>query len=120
MEKEFLVIVFGIEKFEFYFYGRKFKVEIDYKLLELIFKKSLLSVFKYFQRMMLYLQNFDFEVEYKKGIFFYLVNIFSRVYFLYGQIKCLKEDVFFIVNVRFFVEEEIEVVDVLSFVLISF
>ena len=36
MEKELLAIVFGVEKFESYLYGRKFKVETDYKPLDLI------------------------------------------------------------------------------------
>ena len=61
MEKDLLAIVFGIEKFESYLYGRKFKVETDYKPLELILKKSLLSAPKHLQRMMLHLQNFDFD-----------------------------------------------------------
>ena len=47
MEKELLAIVFGVEKFESYLYGRKFKVETDYKPLDLILKKSLLSAPKH-------------------------------------------------------------------------
>ena len=119
MEKELLAIVFGVEKFESYLYGRKFKVETDYKPLDLILKKSLLSAPKHLQRMMLHLQNFDFEVEYKKGTLLHLADTLSRVYLLHGQIKCSKEDVFLTVNVRSPVEEEIEAVDALSFVSIS-
>ena len=55
MEKELLAIVFGVERFEFYLYDRKFKVETDHKPLESILKKSLLSAPKRLQRMMLHL-----------------------------------------------------------------
>ena len=119
MEKELFAIVFGVEKFESYLYGRKFKVETDYKPLDFILKKSLLSAPKHLQRMMLHLQNFDFEVEYKKGTLLHLADTLSRAYLLHGQIKCSKEDVFLTVNVRSPVEEEIEAVDALSFVSIS-
>ena len=108
MEKEPLAIVFGIKKFESYLYGRKFKVETDHKPLESILKKSLLSAPKRLQRMMLRLQNFDFEVEYEKGTLLHLANTLSRAYLPHGQIKCSKEDVFLTVNVRSPVEEEIE------------
>ncbi|KAL9976590.1 hypothetical protein ACROYT_G013911 [Oculina patagonica] len=40
IEKELLAIVFGMEKFETYLYGRKVLVETDHKPLEAIFKKS--------------------------------------------------------------------------------
>lgn len=119
MEKEPLAIVFGIKKFESYLYGRKFKVETDHKPLESILKKNLLSAPKRLQRMMLRLQNFDFEVEYKKGTLLHLADTLSRAYLPHGQIKCSKEDVFLTVNVRSPVEEEIEAVDALSFVSIS-
>ncbi|CAB3998096.1 Retrovirus-related Pol poly from transposon [Paramuricea clavata] len=43
IEKEMLVIVFGMERFESYLYGRNVKVESDHKPLESILKKSLLK-----------------------------------------------------------------------------
>ena len=67
MKKERLAIVFGVEKFKSYLYGRKDKVETDHKPLDSILNKSLLSAPKRLQRMMLGLQNFDFEVKYKKA-----------------------------------------------------
>ena len=119
MEKELLAIVFGVEKFESYLYGRKFKVETDHKPLESILKKSLLSAPKRLQRMMLRLQNFDFEVEYKKGTLLHLADTLSRAYLPHGQVKCSKEDVFLTLDVRSPVEQEIESVNALSFESIS-
>lgn len=46
IEKEFLVVVFGMEIFENYIYGRYVVVEFDYKLFEIIYKKNLYSVLK--------------------------------------------------------------------------
>ena len=119
MEKELLAIVFGVEKFESYLYGRKFKVETDHKPLESILKKSLLSAPKRLQRMMLPLQNFDFEVEYNKGTLLHLADTLSRAYLPHGQVKCSKEDVFLTLDVRSPIDQEVESVNASSFVSIS-
>ena len=62
IEKELLSIVFGMEKFEIYLFGRKVIIETDHKPLESIFKKSLVNAPKRLQRMLLRLQRYDFEV----------------------------------------------------------
>ena len=80
IEKELLAIVFGVEKFESYVYGRKFKVETDHKPLESILKKSLLSAPKRLQMMMLRLQNFDFEVERKALFSIWLIPLVERIF----------------------------------------
>ena len=49
IEKELLAIVFGMEKFEGYTYGRKVHVNTDHKPLDSIMKKSLLSAPKRLQ-----------------------------------------------------------------------
>ena len=43
IDREFLAIVFGCEKFHTYLYGRSFKVETDHKPLEMISLKNLIS-----------------------------------------------------------------------------
>ena len=43
IEKELLAIVFGVERFEGYVYGRMIFIDTDHKPLESIMKKSLLS-----------------------------------------------------------------------------
>ena len=78
IEKEMLAIVFGMERFESYLYGRNVKVESDHKPLESILKKSLLSAPKRLQRMMLRLQKFELEVVYKKGPLMFMVDTLSR------------------------------------------
>ena len=40
IQRECLAVVFGLEKFEYYFYGRKVIVETDHSPLEQIFKKN--------------------------------------------------------------------------------
>ncbi len=79
IEKEMLAIVFGMESFESYLYGRKVKkVESDHKPLESILKKSLLSAPKRLQRMMLRLQKYELDVVYKKGPLMFMADKLSR------------------------------------------
>ena len=51
-----VAIVFGVERFEGYVYGRKIFIDTDHKALESIMKKSLSSAPKRLQRMLLRLQ----------------------------------------------------------------
>ncbi len=80
IEKEMLAIVFGTEKFEQYYYGRRVKVETDHKPIESIMKKNLLSAPKRLQRMMLRLQKYHLEVTYKRGSQMHLADTLSRAY----------------------------------------
>ena len=80
IEKELLSIVFGVERCVQYEQGRLVKVETDHKPLESIFKKSLISAPKRLQRMMLRLQKYDLEVNYKEGSQMYLADTLSRAF----------------------------------------
>ena len=93
IEKELLAILFGVEKFESYVYGKGFKVETDHKPLESILSKSFLGAPKRLQRMMLRLQNFDFEVEYKRGALLHAADTLSRAYLPCVRIKDSREEV---------------------------
>lgn len=62
IEKDCLAIVFGMEKFHQYTYGRKVTVQRDHKPLENIHKKPLLSAPKRLQRMLLRLQKYDVNI----------------------------------------------------------
>ncbi|RVE40198.1 hypothetical protein evm_015152, partial [Chilo suppressalis] len=79
IEKELLAIVYALERFHQYVYGRKdVTVETDHKPLEALFKKSLDSVPARLQRMMLRIQCYDFCVVYKPGKFMYVADALSR------------------------------------------
>ena len=79
IEKECLSIVFGCEKFRQYLLGRDcIHVQSDHKPLEVIFKKPLLSAPQRLQRMLLKLQCYDLDVQYKKGTEMYIADFLSR------------------------------------------
>ena len=81
IEKELLAIVFAVERFEPYVYGRdKVTVESDHKPLQFIFQKPLHDVPKRLQRMFLRLQKYSLHVLYNKGTERYLADTLRRAY----------------------------------------
>lgn len=80
IEKEFLAMVFSVEKFHQYTYGRKVTVQSDHKPLETILRKPLLSAPKRLQRMMLRIQKYDLDVVYVPGKDMLLADTLSRAY----------------------------------------
>ncbi|XP_055492867.1 uncharacterized protein K02A2.6-like [Leucoraja erinacea] len=80
IEKECLAIVFGMEKFHQYTYGREVTVQSDHKPLENIHRKPLLSAPKRLQRMLLRLQQYDISVTYVPGRDMLLADTLSRAY----------------------------------------
>ena len=119
IEKELLAIVFGVEKFESYVNGKRLKVGTDHKPLESILKKSLLSAPRHLQRMLLRLQNFDFEVEYKKGMLLHVADTLSRAYVPRTQAKGAESDVLFAADARSLLEQTVESINSLSYVSIT-
>lgn len=59
-----LAVVHGLEKFQFYAYGRVVTIETDHKPLEAIFKKNLSTASPRIARMMLRVQKCDVEIKY--------------------------------------------------------
>ena len=100
IERELLAIVFGMEKFETYLYGRKVLIESDHKPLEAIFKKSLLNAPKRLQRMLLRLQRYEFDVTYKKGTSLLLADTLSRAYLSLKEATKDQEDVMTVSETR--------------------
>ena len=80
IEKELLAIVFSVEKFHQFTFGRPVKVQSDHKPLEAILQKPLSSAPKRLQGMMLRLQGYDISVTYKKGKEMLLADTLSRAY----------------------------------------
>ncbi len=78
IEKELLAVVFGVEKFHQYTYGRTVTVHTDHKPLEIIIKKPLQNAPKRLQRMLLRLQKYSVELTYKPGKEMYLADTLSR------------------------------------------
>ena len=115
IEKELLAIVFGMEKFETYLYGRKVLVESDHKPLEAIFKKSLLNAPKRLQRMLLRLQRYEFEVSYKKGTSLLMADPLSRAYLSLKEGPEDQEDVMTVSKTRSPTEIEAEQVNMLQY-----
>lgn len=80
IEKEMLAIVFSLDKFHQYTFGRHTTVESDHKPLEAILRKTLSAAPRRLQGMMLRIQDYDITVRYKKGKEMYLADTLSRAY----------------------------------------
>ena len=78
IERELLAVVFGIEKFHTYVYGSKVIVESDHKPLETMLHKNLAQTPPRLQRMLLRLQPYDMEIQYRKGSELLLADFLSR------------------------------------------
>ena len=86
IEKELLAVVFGCERFHQYIYGKKVLIESDHKPLENIFKKPLASAPLRLQRMLLRLQRYDIDLQYKPGKEMLLADTLSRAHVAeYGE-----------------------------------
>ena len=67
IEREMLAVVFGLERFHYYVYGRQVTVESDHKPLESIAKKNISQAPPRLQRMLLKIQKYDYEIKYIPG-----------------------------------------------------
>ena len=74
-----LGIVYGLEKFHYFAYGRHVVIETDHTPLENIFKKSLASARIAKSRMMLRIQKYDMETKYVPGKDIPLADALSRL-----------------------------------------
>ena len=80
IEKELLAIVFALERFHQYTYGKTVDVESDHKPLEAITQKALCHAPPRLQRMLLRLQKYDFILRYKPGKDLNIADALSRAY----------------------------------------
>ncbi len=80
IEKEMLAIVFGVERFHQYVYGREINVESDHKPFEVIMKKPLSSAPTRIQRLLMRLQKYQVHVQYRPGKEMHIADALSRAY----------------------------------------
>ena len=67
IEKEMLAVVFGVEHYHYYVYGRPVTIESDHKPLESIIKKPLSAAPPRLQRMLFRLMKYTVQLVYKAG-----------------------------------------------------
>jgi len=80
IEKECLSVVYGLERFDLYTYGRFVNVTNDHKPLEVIFDKPLCSIPKRLQAMMMRIARYDISLKYQPGNSVILADTLSRAY----------------------------------------
>jgi transposase InsO family protein len=80
IEKELLAVVFALERFNQYTYGKIIDVESDHKPLESILKKPLNQAPPRLQRMLLRLQRYDISLRYKPGKELVIADTLSRAH----------------------------------------
>ena len=78
-----LAIVFVLERFNQYTFGRHVYIEGDHKPLEMILQKPLARAPRRLQLMMMRLQKYDFTVHYERGKNMHLANMLSGAYLPY-------------------------------------
>ena len=78
IEREMLAVVFGCERFHNYVYGTRFTIQSDHKPLEMISRKNLYAAPTRLQRMLLRVQQYDFDITYLPGKDVLLADALSR------------------------------------------
>ena len=94
IEKEMLAVVFALQKFDQYVYGRPVTVQSDHKSLAAISKKPLRTAPKRLQGMLLKIQKYDVMIIYKPGPEMYLADTLSREFLpttlnTQGEFECV-------------------------------
>eukprot|EP00057_Strongylocentrotus_purpuratus_P007672 XP_011662146.1 PREDICTED: uncharacterized protein K02A2.6-like [Strongylocentrotus purpuratus] len=80
IEKEALAIVFSLERFHQYTFGRHVKVHSDHKPLETIVKKPLHRAPRRLQGMLMRMLHYDIEITWVKGKDMHIADLLSRAY----------------------------------------
>lgn len=102
IEKELYAIVFGCLRFHQYIYGSRITVETDHRPLITLFKKSLVEVPTRLQRLMLKIQVYDLQVEYKQGSKMFIADTLSRAALPETSVDELDEDI--VIHVNFLIK----------------
>ncbi|KAK3770331.1 hypothetical protein RRG08_029984 [Elysia crispata] len=78
IEKEMLAVVFGLERFDQYTFGRKIFVTTDHKPLETIIRKPLSEAPRRLQRLIMRSNRYAFELTWAKGSSLLIADTLSR------------------------------------------
>jgi hypothetical protein len=79
IERGLLAVVFGLEHFHYFIYGKSVTVHSDHKPLEAILLKNLSKTPPRLQRMLLRIQPYDATIQYKPGKELIYADYLSRV-----------------------------------------
>lgn len=91
IEKELLAIVWSVKYFRPYLYGRKFKIETDHKPLMYLFNMANPS--SRLLKFRLILEDYNFEIEYVKGVDNVAADALSRIKITSEELKEMSENV---------------------------
>ena len=80
IEKELLAVVFGLERFDQYTYGKKVIVQNDHKPLAAILKKPLSQTPKRLQSLLMRVHRYDVDFHFLKGSELVIADTLSRAY----------------------------------------
>lgn len=75
IKREILAIVFLLDKFHQYTYGRRTEIYTDYKPLEAIVKKPFSKAPKHLQGMLLNTPKYNINVEYVQGKHMFIADV---------------------------------------------
>ena len=80
LERECLVMIWGMEKFHYFLYGKQFTLETDQKPLVSIYRKHMVEISPRIQRLIMRSFPYQpFDVQYRKGKEIPLADALSRV-----------------------------------------
>ena len=80
IEKELLSVVYGLERFDQYTFGRRVRIENDHKPLEAILKKPMSQASRRIQSLMMRLHRYDVEFQYVPGPQLFIADTLSRAF----------------------------------------
>ena len=93
IEKEALAIVFSLERFHQFTFGRHVHVQSDHKPLETIVKKPLHRAPRRLQGMLMRMLHYDIDIQWTKGKDMHIADMLSRAYLPDSSETCDFEEV---------------------------
>lgn len=98
IEKELFAVVFSLERFNQYIYGKVVSVESDQKPLENILRKPLNQSPPRLQRVLLRLQYYDIDLHYTPGKELMIADTLSRAYLNKDEKDSFDQEIVYHVN----------------------